>query len=283
MIINDMEGYLYIRYHLKGFAIMSIADILDLVINFKELALYSLVLLFLFGTILILLRFFPKFFIIISKLFKGDIENITKEERTLAFNIGVPIILFTIMAFLIIHYEISRATYLNNMSQSEDTGVFYIKNITIDENYHHIGNFNSSLLFPESPNYEGTHFIKHFNLSFKSDNMYISMKTRDIDPDVERGPASIFINGKFYCYLNSFVDIERQFDEEGNFIDNFAPIDIKVNPDLFNIGENSIVITVGNGKEKVLYLDGEKLYEYPFTNKDDIEFWDLEIKFEDER
>lgn len=159
----------------------------------------------------------------------------------------------------------------------EPTPVEYLM---IDSQSHHIGDVNNSYLFPEAPNNEGNFYINHFNLSHKRERMYLTMKTRDIDPDVNRGPAQIFINNRFACYLNSYVDVERREDEHGKLISNFANLEIPISTDYFKVGQNNIIILVGEAKEKLLYLNETGLYQLTFTNIDDNQFWDLQVKLE---
>lgn len=159
----------------------------------------------------------------------------------------------------------------------EPTPVEYLM---IDSQPHHIGDVNNSYLFPEAPNNEGNFYINHFNLSHKRERMNLTMKTRDIDPDVNRGPAQIFINNRFACYLNSYVDVERREDEHGRLISNFANLEIPISTDYFKIGQNNVIILVGEAKEKLLYLNETGLYQLTFTNIDDFQFWDLRVKLE---
>ncbi|MDD5238851.1 MAG: hypothetical protein PHS34_08660 [Candidatus Omnitrophica bacterium] len=167
------------------------------------------------------------------------------------------------------------------------SGVSFLKNaisqptieyIVLDSQPHHIGDVNNSNLFPEAPNHEGNFYVKQFNLSHKREEMYLIMKTRDIDPNIEEGPASVYINNQFAFYLNSYVHTERRIDDKGNLISNFASLEIPINTGFFQIGENNIIILVGETDEEILVLYENELYQLTYINTDDIEFWDLQIK-----
>ena len=254
---------------------MPLENILNLLDALRDPAPFLITALFIFGIFFILFYRYPKF---ITNILKRNYDDLINEgDLTRCFNLGKAMVAIACMLF-IIYIGANWLVNPNDSAQSIDLNGDYVRNITIDKNYHHIGDYNNSNLFPEAPNYEGSFYIKHFNLPYKTDNLYLSIKTRDVDPDINRGPAIIYINGKLCCYLNSYVEIERRIDDKGNFVDNFAPIEIKMEPNLFNIGENSIIIMVGEGKEKMLFLDEKRLYELELANKDDIEFWDLEIK-----
>ena len=159
-----------------------------------------------------------------------------------------------------------------------------IEFMTIDENYHHLGDFNNSNLFPEAPIYEGNTYVNNFKLIYKREKMFILMKSRDIDPDAQRGPSRVYINGKLAFNLNSYVDSERLIDENEILVSNFASIEIEVKHDFFKIGMNEIIILVGEVEkdEELLYLNQTGLYLLTYKNQnfDDIQFWDLKLKLE---
>jgi len=156
-----------------------------------------------------------------------------------------------------------------------------VEYIVIDTQPHHLGDVNNSNLFPEVPNYEGQYYEKNFTLNhlsflflqlYFSEDIYITMKTRNIDPKIENAPARLRINNKRDYYLNEYVKEERYL--VNGQVQNYAEIEIPVNLNDFKVGINKISISVGKEGE-IFYYKGKS---YLIENVDDIEFWDLKIK-----
>jgi hypothetical protein len=199
-------------------------------------------------------------------------ENVAKISSKLE-SIGISKRVQGIVAILVIVSSICAIIGIDLLSllPESNTSVEYTM---IDSKPHHLGDVNNSILFPEAPNYEGQYYEKNFTLDYITEKMYILMKTRDIDPKIENGPARLRINNKCDYYLNMYVKEERYL-VDGQ-VQNYAEIELPVNSNDFKVGTNKISISVSNEGE-IFYYKGEL---YRLENVDDIEFWDLKVKLE---
>ena len=196
-------------------------------------------------------------------------ENVGKISSKLE-NIGISKKVQGIVAILVIVTSICTIISLLLILMPEsDTPVEYIM---IDAQPHHLGNVNNSILFPEAPNYEGQYYEKDFTLDHLTEELYIIMETRDVDPNIENGPARLRINNKRDYYLNEHVKEERYTVD--NQLQNYAKIKIPIDSNDFKVGINKISISVGVG-EHILDYKGEL---YQIEDPDDIEFWNLSLK-----
>lgn len=132
--------------------------------------------------------------------------------------------------------------------------------ILIQKEPYHIGDVEL-MIFKHSPP-EINPFVKSFHICRVTETMRITMQATHVDPDSTSSPISIFINGQFIDYLNSYSEIEQD-DPVSISIELQKPMDV------LKVGHNSIMIFSG--------ADFRGL-EYGIYNTDDIEFWDLKIE-----
>lgn len=142
--------------------------------------------------------------------------------------------------------------------------------VMIDEADHHIGDKNMSSFAKYEC--EGTTYTNKFILTHIGNKMSISITAQDVDPNPEKSPIYINLNGHFVDYLNNYYKEE---------VIDFSTAEINVDNSLFIIGENNI--TIQSGEEKIPYEE-----EIPYENRtltirdyipnfDDVGFRDLKV------